>query len=62
MKATEKIALKICQYNGQKGTKKQIEKCVKSFKGNFDLMIQFCGYGKRIDISEIIEELYSKYI
>lgn len=62
MKTNERIALKICQYNGQRGTEKQIEKCIKSFKGSFDLMVQFCEYGKRIDINEIIEDLYSEFI
>ena len=36
-----KLALKICQYNGQKGTEKQIEKCIKSFGGSIQLMEQF---------------------
>lgn len=35
------LALKICQYNGQKGTEKQIEKCIKSFGGSIELMLQF---------------------
>ena len=35
------LAKKICQYNGQTGTAKQIEKCIKSFGGSFELMQQF---------------------
>ena len=35
------LAKKICQYNGQKGTEKQIEKCIKSFGNNFEIMQQF---------------------
>lgn len=35
------LALKICQYNDQKGTEKQIEKCIKSFGGSIQLMEQF---------------------
>lgn len=35
------LAKKICHHNGQKGTPKQIEKCIKSFKGIFELMEQF---------------------
>jgi len=35
------LALKICQYNGQKGTEKQIEKCIKSFGSSIELMQQF---------------------
>ena len=42
MKNIQEIALLICQYNGQKGTEKQVEKCIKSFKNSIDLMIQFC--------------------
>jgi hypothetical protein len=37
----EALAKKICQYNGQTGTKKQIEKCIKNFKGSIELMQQF---------------------
>ena len=39
----ELIAKKICQYNGQKGTQKQIEKVLKSFKNDINLMTQFCN-------------------
>jgi len=35
------LAKKICIYNGQKGTEKQIEKCVKSFSGSLEIMQQF---------------------
>jgi hypothetical protein len=35
------LAKKICQYNGQKGTQKQIENCLKSFNNSFELMQQF---------------------
>lgn len=35
------LAKKICQYNGQRGTEKQIEKCLKSFAYNEDFMLQF---------------------
>lgn len=43
MKTIREIAILICQYNGQKGTEKQIEKCIKSFSGSIELMIQFCN-------------------
>lgn len=39
----ELIAKKICQYNGQTGTKKQIEKVLKAFKNDKNLMMQFCN-------------------
>jgi hypothetical protein len=39
----ELIAKKICQFNGQKGTQKQIEKILKSFKNDINLMMQFCN-------------------
>ena len=45
----KEIALKICQYNGQKGTEKQIEKCIKSFASSIELMKQFCI--NRIDLN-----------
>jgi hypothetical protein len=35
------LAKKICEYNGQRGTPKQIEKCIKSFSGSLELMQQF---------------------
>jgi hypothetical protein len=35
------LAKLICQYNGQKGTEKQIQKCIKSFKNSLELMQQF---------------------
>ena len=60
MRATERIALKICQYNGQRGTEKQVQKVIKSFKGSFDLMVQFCDYGKRIELT--MEDLYPELI
>jgi hypothetical protein len=41
MKTIKEIAILICQYNGQKGTEKQIEKCIKSFNNSIELMIQF---------------------
>lgn len=47
------LALKICQYNGQKGTEKQIEKCIKSFGGSMINMLQFCQ--DRINVSNEIE-------
>lgn len=37
------LAKKICQYNGQKGTDKQIDKCIKSFKSSIQLMEQFAS-------------------
>ncbi len=37
------LAKKIAQYNGQKGTDKQIEKVLKSFKNSIDLMNQFAA-------------------
>ena len=45
------IAKLICQYNGQKGTEKQIQRCIKNFKGSIDIMRQFCE--GRIGIVEI---------
>ena len=39
----ELIAKKICLYNGQKGTQKQVEKVLKSFQYNETLLIQFCN-------------------
>ena len=35
------LAKKICQYNGQNGTTKQIEKCIKQFNNSLELMQQF---------------------
>ena len=35
------LAKQICQYNGQKGTDKQIEKTLKGFKNSYELMLQF---------------------
>lgn len=35
------LAKKICIYNGQKGTDKQVQKCISNFKGNETMMIQF---------------------
>lgn len=35
------LAKKICEYNGQSGTTKQIEKCIKTFSGSLELMQQF---------------------
>ena len=35
------LAKAICQYNGQKGTEKQIQKCIKTFAGSIELMKQF---------------------
>lgn len=35
------LAKKICQYNGQKGTEKQIERCLKTFGYSIELMQQF---------------------
>lgn len=37
----ENLAKRICVYNGQKGTAKQIEKCIKQFQGSVQLMEQF---------------------
>ena len=37
------IAKQICQYNGQKGTEKQIDKCLHIFKYDESLMKQFCN-------------------
>tara|TARA_R110002051_G_scaffold224048_1_gene287246 strand:+ start:6132 stop:6272 length:141 start_codon:yes stop_codon:yes gene_type:complete len=37
----KELAKKICIYNGQKGTDKQIEKCIKSFSGSLEIMKQF---------------------
>ena len=38
----EKLAFLICQYNGQKGTEKQVDKCIKMFGGCINLMQQWC--------------------
>ena len=38
----EKLALLICQYNGQKGTEKQVQKCLKMFGHCENLMRQWC--------------------
>jgi len=35
------LAKKICIYNGQKGTEKQIKMCIKCFSGSIELMKQF---------------------
>lgn len=37
------LAKKICIYNGQKGTEKQIDKCIKIFSGSVELMNQFAN-------------------
>ena len=37
----EILAKQICIYNGQKGTDKQVERCLKSFGGSIELMKQF---------------------
>lgn len=49
----KKLALQICQYNGQRGTEKQIEKCIKSFEGSMVNMLQFCQ--DRINVFEVVE-------
>ena len=48
---TEKLALLICQYNGQKGTQKQVEKVLKMYGKCEQLMKQFCK--GRIDLTNI---------
>ena len=35
------LAKQICKYNGQTGTNKQVEKCIKSFSNSIELMEQF---------------------
>jgi len=35
------LAKQICQYNGQNGTEKQIDRCIKLFKANLQMMQQF---------------------
>ena len=35
------LAKQICQYNGQNGTDKQIDRCIKLFKANLQMMQQF---------------------
>jgi len=35
------LAKKICLYNGQTGTTKQVEKCIKAFSGSLEIMKQF---------------------
>ena len=37
----QELAKKICIYNGQKGTQKQINKVLKSFNNSIELMRQF---------------------
>ena len=37
----QELAKKICIYNGQTGTAKQVERCLKSFAYNMDIMLQF---------------------
>jgi uncharacterized protein (DUF305 family) len=37
----KELAKKICQYNGQKGTEKQVEKIIRAFKSNIQLMEQW---------------------
>ncbi len=41
MKTNEQIAKLICQYNGQKGTDKQISVVLKSLP-SIDLLLNFC--------------------
>jgi len=45
------LAKQICIYNGQRGTEKQIEKCIKLFHGSFDRMKQFAT--ARFDLKQI---------
>jgi len=35
------LAKKICIYNGERGTEKQIDRCIKMFKGSLEMMQQF---------------------
>lgn len=35
------LAKQICKYNGQTGTQKQVDKCIKSFCNSLELMQQF---------------------
>ena len=35
------LAKKICIYNGQRGTEKQVDKCIKSFSGSLKIMNQW---------------------
>jgi len=35
------LAKKICIYNGQTGTDKQVQKCIKGFNSNMVMMNQF---------------------
>jgi hypothetical protein len=37
----QELAKQICQYNGQRGTEKQVSKCLKGFENNLELMQQF---------------------
>jgi hypothetical protein len=37
----QNLAKKICIYNGQSGTQKQIEKCIKSFASNTRAMQRY---------------------
>jgi len=40
-KVMRDLAKKICVYNGQRGTEKQVDKCIKSFSGSLEIMNQF---------------------
>lgn len=37
----KELAKQICVYNGQKGTDKQVEKCLKQFQNSEQLMLNF---------------------
>ena len=37
----KELAKQICIYNGQQGTEKQVEKCIKMFQGSLEMMKQF---------------------
>lgn len=37
----QELAKKICIYNGMRGTDKQVMQCIKSFGGNYEIMLQF---------------------
>ena len=40
-KTMKELAKQICQYNGQNGTEKQVDRCIKLFKANLQMMQQF---------------------
>ena len=58
----KELAKKICQYNGQKGTEKQVEKCIKSFGGSIQLMVQFAQDRIDVKVEEFSKEFWNNLI